>query len=145
MAFLDVIEWWNSKIYYVLTMNRGFITVKRIIRGRMYQRQVSSTGCLTPPEAAAFLDLGLRHVYRLLECKELPSWNRNGRVLIPCEAVIKRMEIKTLKGGVFLMPTKRQLERRVAELEDFFEESQTLSDRAFGRDEGCDEEEGEDE
>ena len=38
------------------------------------------------------------------------------------------------------MPIKRQLERRVAELEDFFEESQTLSDRAFGRDEDCDEE-----
>jgi hypothetical protein len=41
------------------------------------------------------------------------------------------------------MPTKQQLERRVAELEEFFEESQTLSDRAFGRDE--DDEEGEDE
>jgi hypothetical protein len=38
------------------------------------------------------------------------------------------------------MPTKRQLERRLAELEEFFEESQTLSDRAFGRDEDCGEE-----
>jgi excisionase family DNA binding protein len=106
----------------------------------MYQRTVSSAGYLTAPEAAAFLDVGLRHVYRLLERKELPSWNRNGRVLIPCKSVIKRMEIKTLKGGVFLMPTKRQLERRLAELEEFFEESQTLSDRAFGRDEDCGEE-----
>jgi excisionase family DNA binding protein len=67
--------------------------VKRVIRGRMYHRKVSSTGYLTAPEAAAFLDVGLRHVYRLLECKELPKWSRNGRVLIPCEAVIKRSQL----------------------------------------------------
>jgi hypothetical protein len=38
------------------------------------------------------------------------------------------------------MPTKRQLERRVAEIEELFEESQSLSDRALGRDEDGDEE-----
>jgi excisionase family DNA binding protein len=58
----------------------------------MYHREVSATGFLSPPEAAALLGIGLRHVYRLLNDNVLPKCKRRGRVFIPCREVIKRME-----------------------------------------------------
>ncbi len=76
----------------LLNMSRDVIIVKRVLRGRMYQREVPVAGFLSPPEAAALLDIGLRHLYRLLNHNVLSKCKRNGRVFIPCREVMKRME-----------------------------------------------------
>jgi excisionase family DNA binding protein len=83
----------------MLSMERDQIIVKRIISGRLYERTVPSTGFVTAPEAAALLNIGIRHVYRLMDNKALPRCKRGGRVLIPCNAVKRRMEIKTIERG----------------------------------------------
>lgn len=87
-------------------MDKTTIMVTRVLRGRRITRQVPLDGCLEAPEAAALLGIGLRHLYRLLEDAALPKCKRHGRVLIPCRAVIKRMEggennygYKTRVGG----------------------------------------------
>ena len=66
--------------------------VTRVLRGRRLTRQIPLNGFVEAPEAAALLGIGLRHLYRLLKDAVLPKCKRRGRVLIPCRAVLKRME-----------------------------------------------------
>ena len=76
--------------------NSKIIEIRRTIRGRVVIRNVPIGGFVSPPEAAAMLRVGLRHVYRLMKHKQLPRKKRQGHNLIPCQAVIQRL---TQKGG----------------------------------------------
>ena len=69
-------------------MNNECIEVKRVIHGRIYIRKVPLKGFVGPPEAAAILGVGLRHVYRLLDESKMPAVRRKDRRLIPCQAVL---------------------------------------------------------
>ena len=123
-------------------MDNSTLMVTRVLRGRRLTRQIPLNGFVEAPEAAALLDIGLRHLYRLLKTKVLPKCKRQGRVLIPCEAVIRKMEIKTIGRGVrIFMPTKRELEERLAELESAMEQVKNVSDQALDLEEEGDEEE----
>jgi excisionase family DNA binding protein len=69
-------------------MTNHHIEVKRVFHKRIYVRRVPINGFLEPPEAAAFLHMGLRHVYRLLDDGKLAALYRRNKRLIPCRAVL---------------------------------------------------------
>lgn len=73
-------------------MKQDFLEVRRVIHGRIYSRKVPIKGFVAPPEVAALLGVGLRHVYRLLDAGKMPVFRRNYRRLIPCQAVLTYMK-----------------------------------------------------
>jgi len=70
------------------------IQIRRLLRGRFYTRTIPIEGDVSPPEAAVLLNVGLRHVYRLIAKGKLPKRRRNGKIVIPCHALIARQRSK---------------------------------------------------
>ena len=57
--------------------------VKRVLRGRLYERRITADDLLTCPEVAAYTGWSLRWVYELLRRGKLKPLRRRGRRMIP--------------------------------------------------------------
>ena len=66
----------------------GAKLIHRVLRGKLYQRQILLNDLLTCPEVAAYGGWSLRWVYELLRRGKLKAVRLRGRRVIPASQVI---------------------------------------------------------
>ena len=66
--------------------------VKRVLRGKIYERRITSNDLLTCPEVAAYAGWSLRWVYELLRRGDLRAFRQRGHRVIPASEVLRLKE-----------------------------------------------------
>lgn len=67
----------------------GGLTVKKIVRGRIYRRKVTDHSLITSSEAQTKIGISLRYLYYLVEMGKLHCVKRKGRLFFKYREIEK--------------------------------------------------------
>ena len=120
-----------SRSYAIMTFQHD--TAHLIRQGHVWARSIKLHGFVSSIEAKSLLGITLRHFYSLIGRSLFPM-RRNRRLYLRVSEIAqvqrqRQVRIRRSRGtkpcreGVILMPTKADLEHRVAVLEEALEEA----------------------
>ncbi len=76
----------------------GTATLRRVIGGEVYERKITPSSRLTPPEAKAVLKLTHARVHQLLKSGQLKSTRKGGDYLVSLKELIRYSREKRPRG-----------------------------------------------